>query len=166
MDIALLKTFKVVIEEGTTQRAAARLHCVQSNVTARLKQLETDLGAPVFARRGRRLELNEAGRALLPYANQILSLVEQARHSAGQGVPTRRTLRLGAPESVASLRLADVLVPFHQHHPDVDITLETRLTVELVKSLLDYRLDAILVAGPDHARRAGQTSRCSRKSWS
>ena len=72
MDPVLLRTIKAVVEEGTMQRAAQRLNCVQSNVTARIKQLEAELGNPIFDRIGRRLDLNDHGRALLPYADKIL----------------------------------------------------------------------------------------------
>lgn len=148
MDPVLLRTFKAVVEEGTMQRASQRLNCVQSNVTARIKQLEAELGNPVFDRIGRRLDLNDHGRALLPYADKILELGEQARRVAGALPPERRQLRLGTVESFASLRLAEVLLPFNRTYPDVELDLDIALTVPLVKSLLEHRLEAIVVASP------------------
>ncbi len=146
MDPLLLRTFKAVVEAGSMQRAAERLHCVQSSVTARIRQLEAELGTPVFERTGRRLTLNRHGLALLPYADQLLALGEQARRAAGVLPPDRRILRFGTVESFASIRLADVLLPFGRNHPDVDLDVDIGLTVGLMKSLLDHRLEAIVVA--------------------
>lgn len=57
MDLAALAIFRAVVHENGVTRAAAKLNRVQSNVTTRIKQLEEELGAPLFVRDGRRLVL-------------------------------------------------------------------------------------------------------------
>ena len=81
MDITALKIFLAVAETGGVTRAAEKLHYVQSNVTARLKQLEEDLGTPLFYRNGRKLQITPAGQILSGYAERILRLTEEARQA-------------------------------------------------------------------------------------
>ncbi|MGH6886252.1 MAG: LysR family transcriptional regulator, partial [Geminicoccales bacterium] len=68
MDAADLKVFEAVARLGGMNRAAAELHTVQSNVTARIRTLEARLGTPLFQRHSRGVTLTAAGRRLLPYA--------------------------------------------------------------------------------------------------
>ena len=68
MDTADLKVFEAVARNGGMNRAAAELHTVQSNVTARIRALEAKLGCPLFERHSRGVALTQAGERLLPYA--------------------------------------------------------------------------------------------------
>jgi LysR family transcriptional regulator, cell division regulator len=68
MDTGDLKIFEAVARLGGMNRAAAELNTVQSNITARIKALETDLGCVLFERRRTGVSLTAAGRRLLPYA--------------------------------------------------------------------------------------------------
>src|SRR5439155_12328105 len=79
MDLSGLRIFRAVVREGGITRAAERLHRVQSNVTTRIRQLEDDLGAPLFIREGKRLHLTPSCHVLLVYADWLLSLVYVAR---------------------------------------------------------------------------------------
>jgi DNA-binding transcriptional LysR family regulator len=65
MDLADLRIFRAVVEEGGITRAAAKLHRVQSSVTTRIRQLEEDLGTTLFVRAGKKLQLSPAGRTQL-----------------------------------------------------------------------------------------------------
>ena len=64
MDLADLRIFNTVVRAGGITRAAEKLHRVQSNVTTRIRQLEQDLGVPLFIREGKRLHLTPAGHLL------------------------------------------------------------------------------------------------------
>ncbi len=85
MDLAALAIFRAVVRENGVTRAAAKLNRVQSNVTTRIKQLEEQLGAPLFVRDGRRLVLPPAGKTLLPYAERLLALPAAARRARSSG---------------------------------------------------------------------------------
>ena len=65
MDLADLRIFNTVVRAGGITRAAEKLHRVQSNVTTRIRQLEQDLGVPLFIREGKRLHLTPAGHLLI-----------------------------------------------------------------------------------------------------
>ena len=81
MDLAALRVFRAVAEEGSVTRAAERLHTVQSNVTTRIRQLEELLDIALFDRINRRLVITPAGRLLLDYAERLLVLAEEAREA-------------------------------------------------------------------------------------
>ena len=75
MNSSDLRVFEAVARFGGMNRAAAELNTVQSNVTARIKNLEEKVGTPLFHRRGRGVELTAAGRRLLPYASRVADLI-------------------------------------------------------------------------------------------
>ncbi|HTH62166.1 MAG TPA: LysR family transcriptional regulator [Paraburkholderia sp.] len=147
MDLAALAIFRAVVRENGVTRAAAKLNRVQSNVTTRIKQLEEQLGAELFVRDGRRLVLTPAGETLLPYAERLLALADEARHALKAGHPAGR-LRLGTMESVAATRLPTVLARYHQQWPDVTLELETGTTGRLIERVREFEVDAALVATP------------------
>ena len=131
MDLAALKIFKAVVEQGGVTRAAAKLHRVPSNVTTRVKQLEEQLGAKLFLRNGRRLVLSSEGRLLLTYADQLLRISSEAETALRNGKP-RGTLRIGALESTAAARLPPLLSRYHQAYPEVQLELVTGTSSALV----------------------------------
>ncbi len=147
MDIADLKIFRAVVEEGGITRAAERLHRVQSNVTTRVRQLEADLGVDLFIREGKRLHLAPAGRVLSDYADRLLALANEAREAVLDPRP-RGQLRLGAMESTAAVRLPGPLSRYMQRYPEVDLTLSTGNPQELATALLAGDLDAALASEP------------------
>ncbi|MEK6295873.1 MAG: LysR family transcriptional regulator [Paraburkholderia tropica] len=147
MDLAELAIFRAVVRENGVTRAAAKLNRVQSNVTTRIKQLEEELGTPLFTRNGRRLVLTPAGETLLPYAERMLALADEARHALKAARPAGR-LRLGTMESAAASRLPGVLARYHQAWPDVTLELETATTGCLMERLREFEIDAALVATP------------------
>ncbi|RQS65242.1 LysR family transcriptional regulator [Burkholderia sp. Bp8963] len=147
MDLAALAIFRAVVRENGVTRAAAKLNRVQSNVTTRIKQLEEELGAALFVRDGRRLVLTPAGRTLLPYAERLLALADEARHAVREDHPRGR-LRLGTMESTAASRLPGVLARYHQAWPDVTLELVTGTTCSLIERVREFEIDAALVARP------------------
>ncbi len=83
MEVRQLQIFRTLAEELNFTRAAERVHTVQSNVTAQIKALEEELGAPLFDRLGRKVALTDAGRRFHPFAEQALAAMEKGatRHS-------------------------------------------------------------------------------------
>jgi LysR family transcriptional regulator, cell division regulator len=151
MDIADLKMFEAVARLGAMSRAASELHTVQSNVTARMRQLEAELGAALFHRTPRGVTLTDAGRRLLPFAGEIVRLTADARRAVADDGPPTGALTIGALESTAALHLPPVLSAYAARYPDVDLSLRTGTTCELVAEVLEHRLEGALVCGPvDH----------------
>jgi DNA-binding transcriptional LysR family regulator len=147
MDLADLRIFKTVAEEGGITRAASRLNRVQSNITTRVKQLEAKLGATLFIRENRRLKLSAEGKVLLDYADQLLRLSAEAEAALRDGAP-RGTLKLGTMESTAAVRLPALLSRYHAAYPQVRIQLFTATSGALINKLLAYEVEAAFVATP------------------
>ncbi len=147
MDLSDLRIFRAVVAEGGVTRAAQKLHRVQSSVTTRIKQLESELEVELFVREGKRLRLAPTGRTLLDYADRLLGLAEEARAAVRQERPGG-VFRLGAMESTAAVRLPDPLTEFFRRFPDVELRLRTGNPRDLSTAVLAGELDAAFIAEP------------------
>jgi DNA-binding transcriptional LysR family regulator len=148
MDAADLRVFEAVARRGGMNRAAAELNTVQSNVTARVRQLEEELGAPLFQRHSRGVALTPAGRRLLPYAARVRQLLDEARRAALDDGEPKGPLIVGSLETTAALRLSPVLTAYAAAHPEVDLSLSTGTSCELVEAVLEHRVEGAFVCGP------------------
>ncbi len=152
MDFRDLHIFCSVVRAGGVTRAAEQLHRVPSNVTTRIRQMEEDLGVPLFLRDGKRMRMTPAGQVLHGYAQQILTLGREAREAVLDGAPRGR-LSLGSMESTAAIRLPQPLAEFHRRYPEVTLELSTGPSSPLVSQVLDGALDAAFVADPPRDAR-------------
>jgi DNA-binding transcriptional LysR family regulator len=148
MDAADLRIFEAVARLGGMGRAAEALHTVQSNVTARIRQLEDELGTPLFHRHPRGVETTAAGRRLLPYAQRVARLLDDARRAVADNGTPQGSLVIGALETSTALRLSRPLAAYVAACPDVDLTLRTGTTCELLQQVLGDRLEGAFVCGP------------------
>lgn len=151
MDASDLRVFEAVARLGGMNRAAVALNTVQSNVTARVRALEVQLGAALFDRHSRGVALTAAGQRLLPYAEKVAHLLDDAaRATRDDGTPSG-ALTVGTLETTAALRLAEPLARFVAAWPAVDLVVRTGTTVELIEMVLERRVEGAFVAGPvDH----------------
>lgn len=151
MDASDLRIFEAVARLGGMNRAAAELNTVQSNVTARIRALEVELGTPLFRRHSRGVALTPAGERLLPYAHKVAHILNDARRTvADDGAPKGR-LVIGSLETTAALRLSPLLATFVATYPAVDLALKTGTTCELMEDVLAERVEGAFVCGPvDH----------------
>lgn len=147
MELSDLRIFQTVVRAGGVTRAAAQLHRVQSNVTTRVKQLEEKLGVELFLREGRKLRLTPAGMVLLDYAEQLLTLAQEAREALNDQTP-RGLLRLGAMESTAAVRLPAPLSEYHRRYPDVTLELQSGNPQQLSARVLAGEIEAALITEP------------------
>ncbi|WP_442808344.1 LysR substrate-binding domain-containing protein [Trinickia soli] len=148
MDVADLRVFEAVARHGSMNRAASELHTVQSNVTARVRSLEQEVGVPLFQRHVRGVSLTPAGRRMLPYATRVARLMIEARTAALDEGPPSGPLSLGTLETTAALRLSPILSGFARQYPQVRLSLTTGTTCSLTTDVLECRLDGAFVAGP------------------
>lgn len=146
MELAQLKMVKAVAQTGSVAQAALQLHCVPSNITTRIKQLEGELGTPLFIRAGRGLAISAAGEVFLDYCERILALVEESKRAVDSNAIPRGKLRIGAVESSASGRLPPLLAEYHRRYPQVELELVTGAWAQLLDDLQHHRIDAALVA--------------------
>jgi DNA-binding transcriptional LysR family regulator len=148
MDAGDLRVFEAVARLGGMNRAAAELHTVQSNVTARVRQLEAELGTPLFDRHSRGVALTAAGRRLLPYAGRVRALLDAARRAALDDGTPKGLLHLGSLETTAAMRLSPLLAAYAGRFPEVDMVLTTGTSGELVEAVRARRVEGAFVCGP------------------
>jgi LysR family transcriptional regulator, cell division regulator len=151
MDADDLRMFEAVARLGGMNRAAEDLHTVQSNVTARIRALEQELGVALFERHARGVSCTPAGRRLLPYALRVRALLRDAVRAARDEGPPSGPLVIGSLETTAAMRLAPLLAQYAAAWPAVDLSLRTGTTCELLEDVLAQRVDGAFVCGPvDH----------------
>jgi len=148
-----LKIFQAVAREGSITKAAQVLNYVQSNVTARIRLLEAELGLPLFRRTNRGMRLTSAGENLLRYTDQIISLLEEARRTTQYSDVPDGSLRVGCIEAAASTYVLPVIQEYQSHYPKVQFQLHTGATHDLVQQVLTDELDGAFIYGPIHESR-------------
>lgn len=147
MDLVQLKMLCAVAECGSIVKAAEQLHRVPSNLTTRLKQLEDEIGSPLFIREKQRLRLSSVGYNFVEYAKKILQLSEEALNLTRSGQPSG-ALTLGSLESVAATRLPALLSAYHQHYPAVQLSLVTGTSGEVLDGVLKGDIAVALTDQP------------------
>lgn len=174
-----LATFVAVARAGSTRAAAEKVARSQSAASAALAELESVLGARLFDRVGRRLVLNEQGRALLPRAVNLLEQAGEIRRLFAVADPG--TLHVAASFTVGEYLLPPLIARWKQGHPDVRLRLDianTRAVLDAVAALevdvgfiegarthpdldvVHWRDDElVVVAAAGHARAAGRVDR-------
>lgn len=139
-----LRHFWAIAREGGLTRAAEKLNVAQSALSTQLRALEEELGQPLFERRGRRMELTEAGRIALDHAETIFrtgsELLDTLR---GQGPARRRVLRVGAVATLSRNFLLERLRPF-LNRDGVELSLRSGTLRELLAQLDALALDVVL----------------------
>lgn len=141
MELRQLEIFRALARELHFTKAAARVHCVQSNVTTQIRALESELGTRLFDRLAKRVVLTDAGRRFLPYAERILSTVDEGRAAVGQNTTPAGPLRIGTPESVLTYRLPRILGRFRKLYPKVELSFRPYVDVGLVHLIQSGDLD-------------------------
>jgi DNA-binding transcriptional LysR family regulator len=158
MDLTQLDIFKAIVEEGTIAAAAARMHRVPSNLTTRLRQLETELGVDLFIRERSRLRLSVAGRDFFDYACRILDLVHEAKSSV-TGTRPHGVFSIGSLESTAAVRIPSLLSAYHSTYPEVELDLTTGPSGDMLDGVLSGRISAAFTDGPiQHAAIDGMAA--------
>lgn len=147
MEMRQLKIFCAVAEQGSFTAAADTVHTVQSNVTMRVKELETELSQQLFIRQKSGVVLTSAGQTFLGYARRILQLTDESRSALLDTGTPLGLLRLGSMETTAAIRLPQVLTKYRGKYPQVQLSLLTGTTAELIKAVEAHRLDGAFVGG-------------------
>lgn len=142
-DLDVLRGFVTGVELGSFARAADRLGRSTSAVSAQLKKLEEQAGAPVLRKSGRGLALTPTGEMLLAYARRLLELNDEAA-AAVRGVDLEGWVRIGLQEDFGENLLTRILGDFARAHPRVRIETRVARNAELLELVRTARLDLAL----------------------
>lgn len=150
MELRHLRYFVAVAEELHFGRAAERLRIAQPPLSRQIRDLERELGTPLFERGSRGVSLTVAGRAFLPEARLTIAQAERAQRTAqraAQGEAGR--LRVGFVDAAThSGILPDVLAFFRMHLPSIGLSLLEMDAVQQADALRDGRIDLAIVLSP------------------
>jgi len=139
-----LRYFWAVAHEGSLTRTAERLNLSQSTLSVQIRKLEDRLGHDLFERRGRRLELTEAGRIALDHADAIFASGDELVGTLTRSGTTRRVLRVGSLATLSRNFQVDFLRPMFERG-DVEVVLRSGSVGDLLQALDKLQLDMVLV---------------------
>lgn len=143
-----LKIFEAAATLGSFTKAAEVTFTVQSNVTARIKNLEDEFGAELFRRVSRKVVLTEAGETLLQYTKKIGRLLEDAKSDIQSAEKIGGTIRIGCIETTMALKVPEIINGFAELYPNVELEFHSSMLPALIRDVLNYELDAAFVAAP------------------
>jgi LysR family transcriptional activator of glutamate synthase operon len=147
MELHHLRYFEAVARYGHVTRAAAELHIAQPSLSKQIQALEAELGVQLFDRVGRRLELTEAGRLLLPYARRVLGEVAHAYDALQQwGDLERGRVAIGAPPTVGAHMLPRALAEFSRRHGRIKLQLHEMGASRLATLLAEGGVDLAVIS--------------------
>lgn len=144
MDLSLhrLRMLRELHRQGTVTAAATTLHYTASAVSQQLAQLERDVGARLFERVGRRVQLTELGTLLAEHAEEILASVERATLAVEEAQEARVVkLRVGVFATVAAGLLPQAMSALAQRHPGIQIYTKQLAPESAVRAVRDGDVD-------------------------
>lgn len=149
MELRHLRYFITLAEELNYSRAADKLNIAQPHLSRQIKELETEIGANLFHRTRRQVELTNAGKTLLEKAYEILDLLEEATISTRlSSAGTEGEFRIGFTGTVQDIIPAIQL--YRQTYPNVRIILKLMSNTEQIIALNNNKIDLALVSVPVH----------------
>ncbi|GAB3393739.1 LysR family transcriptional regulator [Azotobacter armeniacus] len=153
MDLANLNAFIAVAESGSFSEAGERLHLTQPAVSKRIAALEQQLQVRLFDRLGREVKLTEAGRALLPRAYRILSVLEDTRRALiNLNGDVSGRLTLATSHHIGLHRLPPLLRAFTRAHPQVALDIRFLDSEVAYEEILHGRAElAVITLAPETA---------------
>jgi DNA-binding transcriptional LysR family regulator len=150
MELRQLEYLVAVAEEANFTRAAERIHVAQPAVSAQIQRLERELGQALLDRSRRAVRLTAAGEAVLPHARAALAAVQNMHVAADElSQLVRGAVTIGTVTS-HNVDIPQLLADFHADHPNVEITLSTDTSDNLIDDVRSGKLDAAIASvGPD-----------------
>ena len=143
MEIRTLLTFARIAETGSFSKTAEQLGYSQSAVTMQIKQLEGNLRVRLFDRLGKQVRLTQAGERLLPYALEVLDVVQKAESIAREPEEILGHLRIGTSESFVISVLPPVFAEFQEICPHVEVCVQTAFVEDLFQKLRQNEVDLL-----------------------
>jgi DNA-binding transcriptional LysR family regulator len=149
MTLSQLTTFLAVARAGSVKGAAQTLVVTQPSVSAAISALSGELGVDLTTRAGRTIRLTSAGQAFLPFAADVLGLVDQGRQAAREAAGLSASeLRIAAVTTAGEFLLPALLQRFGARHPEIGLTLEVANRERVFQRVLDHDSDIAITGRP------------------
>lgn len=154
MELYQLKLFVDLAEKKNFTQVANENYVTQAAVTLQIRKLESELGVPLFHRTTRAVTLLEAGQKLLPYAQQMLRLSDEAKETVRETkTEVSGLVRVASVHSVGLYELPPYIKRFLQKFPGVNLRIEYRTSDDIYRELLAGDIDVGIVAYPTEMSR-------------
>lgn len=147
MNFRQLQTFIEIVRLGSFAAAANKLNATQSTISARVQELESDLGVVLFDRSQRKATVTAKGRELIGYAERALQLQFEIRQQIAPSESLSGVVRVGVAELVAVTWLPKLVAMLRQRYPNITLELDISLTLPLRSRLQSGELDIALMPG-------------------
>ncbi|NCA89207.1 MAG: LysR family transcriptional regulator [Gammaproteobacteria bacterium] len=150
MNISLrqLRVFAAVVRHMSYTRAAEELHLTQPAVSMQVRQLEEELGLPLFEKLGRGIALTEAGRELYPYSQGIDRSLRELQDVMESLKGVSRGRLSVAVASTVNYFAPKLLAAFHHRYPGIALALDVTNREQLVRLLEANAVDLVLMGQP------------------
>jgi LysR family nitrogen assimilation transcriptional regulator len=148
MDIRALKCFVWTAELGNITRASAELGIVQSALSRKLQAIEQELGAALFVRLPRGIQLTPAGQQFLGRARRILREVDAARSEVGDHAAVEGAVTLGLSPTLAPIIAPGCLQQVQREFPDIRLKVVEGFSSVMLEPLLSGRIDVAVLTNP------------------
>lgn len=137
MNTKNLITLKTILETGSFQNAADKLNYTQSTVTFQMKQLEEELSIKLFEKIGRKMELTQAGKDILPYVETILQATVQINNYGKSLSEITGTLRLAIPDSILIYNMQSLIQAFLHKAPNIQLVINSLPSDEINHAIIN-----------------------------
>ena len=157
MTIRQLEVFLAVARAQSFSRAAERIHLSQPTLSEHTRDLENELGVPLFVRRSRSVALTEAGRVFEDYATRVVSTLAAGRQALAELDGLQRgSLVIGASTTPGTYVLPALIARFRTHYPGITIGLRIANSRLVEERLRDGEVDVAVIGG----HMLGRSERC------
>jgi DNA-binding transcriptional LysR family regulator len=143
-----LETFIAVLEAGSFEGAARRLNATPPAVSKRISELESEFGVRLFERSTRHCHITVRGRALVPFAQRVLSDIGAIQRTVGTLSSLTGSIRLGVPEIIGYTQLPEILRKVSANLPRLIVEVEIGASGDLLPRVRTRALDIACVVGP------------------
>ncbi len=148
MNIKNLEAFLAIVQLGSFKAASEKLHTTQPAISARIANLEAEVGASVFDRSDKQIRLTPKGYKLLPYAEKIIALLKELNFAVGESETFSGTVRLGSSETIVHVWISEFIHQLHEQYPNLTIELTVDTSINLRERLIKRELDMAFLMGP------------------
>jgi DNA-binding transcriptional LysR family regulator len=157
MTIRQLEVFLAIAHAQSFSRAAERIHLSQPTLSEHMKELEQELGVPLFTRHSRSVSLTEPGRVFEDYATRVVATLAAARHAIAELDGLKRgSLVVGASTTPGTYVLPARIAKFRQRYPGITVALRIGNSRAVEERVRDGEVDLAVIGG--HV--LGPTERC------
>jgi len=153
INLNLYKIFYEVATNESISNASKKLVITQSAVSKAIKKLEEDLNTKLFYRNSKGVKLTEKGEELLFYVEEAFNnLITAERTMIESETLNKGKISIGVPSQIGSFYIFEEIANFHKKYPNIEITIISKTTTQLLKLLERHEIDFIIDTSPINSK--------------